>query len=86
MTSHKLATLTLFFTADNSDCDQDEEFTNIRHYFGNRYSDGTDSGIVQVCLIDTEIFITGICLIYKFICPFSKKLRTQVNYCELPKS
>ena len=34
--------------ADNTDCDFDEEYTNIKYYFGDRVGDGADNGIFQV--------------------------------------
>ena len=36
------------FTADNTDCDFHEEYTNIKYYFGDRVGDGADNGIFQV--------------------------------------
>ena len=38
----------LLSTVADSGCDHDEEYTNIQHFYGNRYTDETDVGVFQV--------------------------------------
>ena len=38
----------LFSTVADSGCDHDEEYTNIQHFYGNKYTDETDVGVFQV--------------------------------------
>ena len=46
---HRVSLLySLLSTVADSGCDHDEEYTNIQHFYGNMYTDGTNEGVFQV--------------------------------------
>ena len=50
----------LFSTVADGGCDHDEVYTNIQHFYGNSYEDGTDDGVFQVreCQNSSLLYVT----------------------------